>query len=134
MTKTKSIGASFLAAIAILASLLAGIVLMGCASAPLPPPDAAQSRSALESALNSWQAGETSSTWSGKPIRFSDGRFQKGVKLVAYEIGPEQDYGYDRQIQVMLTLRYARAKTHKEKTVYDVRTRPDIVIAKVEDE
>ena len=134
MTETKPISAILLAAIAILATLLAGLVLTGCASAPLPPPDAAQSRSALESALNAWQAGEVAPTWSGKPIRFSDGRFQNGVKLLAYEIGTEQDYGYDRQIQVMLTLRDASGKTHKEKAIYDVRTRPDIVIAKVEDE
>ena len=134
MTETKSIGAILLAAIAILAILLAGMVLMGCAPAPLPPPDAAQSRSALESALNAWRAGEVAPTWSGKPIRFTDGRFQKGVKLVAYEIGTEQDFGYDRQVQVILTLLDARGQKRKEKTVYHVRTRPDVVVARAEDE
>ena len=134
MTETKPIGAILLAVLAILATLLAGIVLMGCAPAPLPPPDAAESRSALESALNAWRAGEVAPTWSGKPIRFNDGRFQKGIKLVAYEIGTEQDYGYDRQIQVMLTLRDARGKSRKEKSVYHVRTRPEIVVTRTEEE
>ena len=115
-------------------ALLTGLALAGC-SRPAPPlPNADHSRAALTRALDAWKAGEVNPVWEGRPIALRDDRVKNGVKLVAYELGEESDFGYDRRIQVRLTMLPRTGKTRKQTIAYHVRTHPAVVISLADEE
>jgi hypothetical protein len=111
--------------------MLVGVLAsVGCTSSLPPAADAQQARSALETALDTWQRGEAweSMTARTPPIQFKDLHWAKGYRLVKYEIANEENRGLSRRLTVKLSLESKEGQRREATTVYLADTQPRIVI------
>jgi hypothetical protein len=112
----------------------AGLLAAGCGSPAPPPADPEKARQALTAALDGWRKGQKELTHEGRPVTLRDRRFTSGGKLLSYKLGQDQTYGHDRQFRVAMTVRDAGGREASEQAVYNVRTEPAVLIARVEDD
>lgn len=98
--------------------VLATLLLPGCSSfSQANPVDAPQARDALKIALDAWKNGQTSRSLasSSTPMTVQDFEWEKGAKLVDYEILKEgMADGPNLRVQVKLTTVGGTASGKKE--------------------
>ena len=108
------------------------VLFVGGCSAPLPPAaDSGQARSALQTALDAWQKGETpQSLQSRSPaIHVNDPGWSSGEQLIKYEILSEQSHGQSWNCQVLLTVQ-VRGAAAQQQADYVIDTKPAIVVVR----
>jgi hypothetical protein len=110
--------------------LLGALACAGCASSLPPAADAQQARTAMETALDAWQRGDTRESLSGRtpPIQFSDLHWAKCYRLVKYEITKEEPRGLSQRLTVKLALEGKDGQRRDATTVYLADTQPRVVI------
>jgi len=122
-------------------TLLAAVMMLsalpGCGSGPPKPADPAAAREALERTLTAWKEGRSSESLKDEnpPIVVSDHVWNKGARLVRYQIEPgDRHAGADQSFQVVLWLQdekaKAKAKEREEKTEYNVGTHPILTVVR----
>ncbi len=101
----------------------------GCGGAPAgaSPPDAAEARQVLETALDAWKQGRVKSLASRTPpVRLADQDQSTGRSLQAYRLAGEPEaMGPTLNFPVELTLRDRRGGSRQVSTVYQVVLSPD---------
>jgi hypothetical protein len=121
--------------IALMPLVAAGLLSPGCGGGPArPTADPHKARQALTAALEGWQKGQKELTFEGRPIKLRDERYTAGGKLLSYKLGEDQAYGYDRQFRVVLQVRDRHGQARAEQALYNVRTEPAVVIARLEED
>ena len=118
-----------------LTALAALCGLAGCWASHPGPSDPGAARAALAAALDAWKGGATPDEYrqAAPAVTVSDRHWQKGTKLVAYEIdGDGKPDGFDVQFPVKLTVQDAAGKKTQEKAVYNVSTAPKLVVVRYE--
>ena len=125
--------------------LAAGALAMwgpaGCGSGPPRPADPTVARQTLEHALSAWKEGKTADSLKGEspPIVVSDYAWRNGVRLVRYEIAPDdRGAGADRSFHVVLWLEGEKAgprprnkgKDQGKKVEYNVGTDPILTVVR----
>lgn len=108
--------------------LLAG----GCGT-PLPPAaDPAQAQSALKTALDAWQKGETAESLQSRSpaINVNDAGWSSGDRLVKYEIQSEQASGQSWKARVLLTVQNGSSSPTQQQATYTVDTTPAVVVVR----
>jgi hypothetical protein len=116
---------------------LATLLLPGCSnSSQAKPVDVTQARDALKIALDAWKNGEASRSLasSSTPMTVQDFEWDKGAKLVNYEILKEGADGPNLRVQVKLTMigeppkGKKEAKPAEKTAVYVVGTSPRLTV------
>ncbi|MBC7852547.1 MAG: hypothetical protein IAF94_03840 [Pirellulaceae bacterium] len=108
-------------------------VFVGGCSTPLPPAaEPAQARSALTTALDAWQKGETAESLQARSpaIHVNDPGWSSGERLVKYEIQAEQAHGQGWKVQVLLTLQSGGGAASNRQVNYTIDTEPAVVIVR----
>ena len=102
----------------------------GCTPALPPPTDAKDARAALETALDSWKRGDSPQKLNERtpPIQFADLNWEKGERLLKYDVAVEEPSGLGMRITVKLSLEGKDGKRRDATTVYTAETRPKIII------
>lgn len=113
------------------AFLLCFLAFLGCGGSSLPPEaDPDQARAALETALATWQKGDSTQALAkgGSPIYFNDPKC-RGMKLLSYKIEEGNAFhGQSVRIVSFLSLKSKDGNTKEKKFAYLVDTSPAIVI------
>ena len=99
---------------------MASIAVTGCGEPSATPSDPAKAVVALKSVLDSWKAGETPETLSGRSpsIHVVDLDWEQGYKLVDYKVA--------------LQLKSPKGKLIKRNAIYTVSTHPEVMIQRQE--
>jgi hypothetical protein len=110
--------------------LLGAWTCAGCTPSLPPTTDPKEARAALETALDTWKRGESPQTLKDRtpPIQFADLNWDKGARLLAYEVADEQPRGLGMRITVKLSLESKDGKRRDATTIYTAETRPRIII------
>ncbi|WP_337173009.1 hypothetical protein [Paludisphaera sp.] len=111
----------------ILAGAVACLLLPGCGSDGLAPPDADEARRILERALAFWRDGGTIEALASAdpPIVASDPRWERGEPISDFEVdGPPVPSGAQQKFRVNLRFADARGKPREVAARYEVGTRP----------
>jgi hypothetical protein len=110
--------------------LLGVMACAGCASRLPPATDPEEARAGLETALTAWQRGEDPQSLLERtpPIQFADLHWEKGARLLKYEIATEEARGLAMRITVKLSLEGKDGQRRDATTVYTAETQPRIVI------
>src|SRR6266545_5438008 len=93
----------------------------GCGSSLPPKADPEQARSALQTALNSWQKGEARETLTSlaPPIHFTDLDQRAGKRLTAFKLeGQPEFHGQSARLAAVLSLKDRDGSTREKKTAY----------------
>jgi hypothetical protein len=117
------------------AALLLPAVLLasGCGTAPPPEADADLSRRVLTAALDAWKGGAATTSLSAQspPIRVIDGDWERGSRLVEYQIVSEgQPLGLNRQCAVALTLKDPKGREVRKTVTYVVAAGESPVVSR----
>src|SRR5260221_6104265 len=101
---------------------LVSLAQSGCRPTKAVATDPDQARTTLVQALDAWKSGETPDGLHGRAaIRVVDSAWQKGMRLVAYEIvGNGQMDGFDWQLRAKLSLEDGEGNRLEEKAVYAI--------------
>jgi hypothetical protein len=112
------------------ALLLGVLACAGCTPSLPPPTDPKEARAALTTALDTWQRGDAPQTLQERtpPIQFSDLHWDKGARLLKYEIASEERRGLAMRVTVKLSLESKDGNQREATTVYTAETQPRIVI------
>jgi hypothetical protein len=108
--------------------LLAG----GCGT-PLPPAaNPGQAQSALKTALDAWQKGETAESLQSRSpaINVNDPGWSGGDRLMKYEIQSEQASGQSWKVRVLLTVQSGSGSPAQQQVTYTVDTTPAVVVVR----
>jgi hypothetical protein len=110
--------------------LLGTLACAGCTPSLPPMTDPKDARAALETALDTWKRGESPQTLKERtpPIQFADLNWDKGARLLKYEIATEEQRGLGMRITVKLSLEGKDGKRRDATTVYTAETQPKIII------
>ena len=114
---------------------MASIAVTGCGEPSATPSDPAKAVVALKSVLDSWKAGETPETLSGRSpsIHVVDLDWEQGYKLVDYKAADDGYLaGYDMNYKVALQLKSPKGKLIKRNAIYTVSTHPEVMIQRQE--
>jgi hypothetical protein len=102
----------------------------GCGPRLPPPSDPKEARAALETALDTWKRGDAPDTLKQRtpPIQFADLDWDKGARLLKYEIASEERRGVGMRVTVKMSLEAKGGQRRETTTVYTAETQPRIVI------
>jgi hypothetical protein len=123
----RAIGTVCIGSIALLAS--------GCMTATPQAADSAQARTALQSALDAWKAGEKPEDLARRtpPLHIKDVDWTGGFRLLGYEANTEGKLaGYDMNYPVVLELKGPKGDSVRKKAVYTVTTGPELIVSRQE--
>jgi hypothetical protein len=124
----RAIGTVWIGSMALLAS--------GCSTGPTPQAaDSTQARTALQTALDAWKAGEKPEDLAKRspPLHIKDVDWDGGFQLVGYEANAEGKLvGYDMNYPVVLELKGPKGDSVKKKAVYTVTTKPELIVSRQE--
>ncbi len=116
---------------------VAGLVLgTGCGASSAPnKADPDQARAVLRDALEAWKKGETSDDLLARTpsVRVLDPDWQKGAKLISFEIGADAPFAAEQRVSVVLKLQHAGRPSTNKKVMYAIGTSPSITIVREED-
>src|SRR5437588_2874806 len=89
-----------------IAACLWALASIGCSPRLPPPTDPAEARAALETALDTWKRGDAPETLQKRepPIQFADLHWEKGARLLKYEIANAEQRGLGMRVTVKLSL------------------------------
>jgi hypothetical protein len=116
----------------------AGVLLLaaGCGTGSSPQAaDSSQARTALQTALDAWKAGEKPEDLEKRspPLHIKDVDWNGGFQLVGYEANTDGKLvGYDMNYPVNLELKSPKGDTVKKKAVYTVTTKPELIVSRQE--
>ena len=105
----------------------------GCGGGPPEPADSDAARSALERALEAWQAGGTPDSLKQEqpPIAISDDQWAAGAKLIKFRIEPgDRPAGADRVYAVTLWFEDKRGKGKQKVVEYIIGTGSTLVVSR----
>ena len=109
------------------------LLASGCGPAPPPEADADSSRRVLTTALDAWKQGAPASSLTAQspPIRVLDGDWERGARLIEYQIQSEgQPLGLNRQCAVALTLKDPKGREIRKTVTYVVSAGDSPVVAR----
>jgi hypothetical protein len=115
------------------AVVLAALAATGCGSPEVPPPvDPAEAVRHLDAALAAWKAGQPreSLAENDPPIVFTEPLWERGTRLLSYEVGPAELNGRQARCTATLTLRDPDGKQYERKIGYQIDTTPRVVIVR----
>ena len=102
----------------------------GCAKSLPPQADPVQSRAALTAALDAWKEGRPPESLRDREPRvdFRDPHWDKGSRLVRYEVKAEERSGASARFTVALVLRQPDGATRERLVNYNADAGPAVVI------
>jgi hypothetical protein len=116
---------------------IAAAALPGCGAGPPAPAEPAAARQALERALSAWTEGKSAESLKSDspPIVVSDQAWNKGARLLKYQIEPKDHRaGADQIFHVVLWFpdENAKGKTkeRQETADYNVGTNPTLTVVR----
>jgi hypothetical protein len=106
------------------------LAAIGCSPRLPPATDPDEARAALATALDTWKRGEAPETLQQRepPIQFADLHWEKGARLLKYEIANAEQRGLAMRVTVKLSLQHKDGQKREATTVYTAETQPRIVI------
>jgi hypothetical protein len=114
-------------------ALAALLLALGCGTKPKMS-DAEAAPKALRTVLDAWKGGQPREAFSRESaIQTSDSRWDRGFKLLDYEVGRGEPHGYDINFKVTLRLQDPKGKKVQEKATYAVNTSPKLVVILIEE-
>lgn len=108
------------------------LVTAGCGTRLPPAADSAKARAALQSALDSWQKGESAESLQTRSpaIHVNDFSWDNKDRLAKYEVLSEQSSGQSWKAKVLLTIQYANGAQMQREANYTVDTSPSLVVVR----